>query len=170
MKTKFIQLSTPIFFLISVLVGFACSDLGSNNSNFRPRDNFYKVTIEQGVWGNVWFWEGDFMPTTDNSSNGRITAVEREIYVHEATVDSMLVPQNGVFYTEINSKLIATIYSDEDGFFQITLEPGKYSFFVKENSKFYANSWDSEGHVLSAKVTNSKVTKRQIDITYKATY
>ena len=169
MKRKIKPIITPIIFLLFTLIGFACSDFTSNNS-YRPPDNLYKVSIAQGVWGNVWFWEGDFMPSTDDFSNGRITAVEREIYVHKATADSMVVPQYGTFHTEINSNLIAVIHSDEDGFFQITLQPGKYSFFVKEGSKFYANSSDSEGYILSAKVEDNKVTKRQIDITYKAVY
>ncbi len=168
MKRKIKPITTPIIFLLFTLIGFACSN--SVSSNFRPPDNSHKVSIEQGVWGNVWFWEGDFMSSTDDYSNGRITAVEREIYVYEATSDSMVVPQYGTFHTEINSNLIAVIHSDENDFFQITLQPGKYSFFVKEGSKFYANSSDGEGHVLSAKVEDKKVTKRQIDITYKATY
>ncbi|MDZ7765838.1 MAG: hypothetical protein U5K00_15710 [Melioribacteraceae bacterium] len=32
------------------------------------------MTISEGVWGNVWFWEGDFMP---GSPDGTITPVIR---------------------------------------------------------------------------------------------
>ncbi|OGU77796.1 MAG: hypothetical protein A2V93_10995 [Ignavibacteria bacterium RBG_16_34_14] len=134
-----------------------------------PPDNEHKVSISQGVWGNVWFWEGNFMPIID-PDHAKITPVVREIFIYEATNDSMVEPPYGTFHTKINSNLIATTYSDEDGFFQISLAPGKYSFFVKEDTLYYANRWDGEGHILSAIVTENNVTKNQIDITYKATF
>jgi len=76
----------------------------------------------------------------------------------------------GTFFTKINSELIATIQSDKDGFFQITLNPGKYSFFVKIDTFFYSHGWDSEGDIMPATVTINNVIKRQIDLTYNATY
>jgi hypothetical protein len=167
MKTQIKVISAPLLFFISFLIGFGCDD---GITKYSPPDNEHKVTISQGVWGNVWFWEGDFMPTPDNSSSGKITAVQREVYVHEATKKDMVDPQHGTFFAKVNSKLIAIVTSDHDGFFQITLEPGKYSFFVKEDTSFYANGTDGEGHILPAEVIKNNATKRQIDITYKATY
>ena len=79
-----INQKNKILFLFSLsLIIYSCSD--NSVGVIYPPDNSYKVTISQGVWGNVWFWEGNFMPTTDNSSNGKITPVIREIYVYEAT-------------------------------------------------------------------------------------
>ena len=110
------------------------------------------------------------MPIVD-PKGAKITPVIREIYIYEPTDDSMVEPSNvGTFFTSINSTLIATIQSDSDGFFQVSLTPGKYSFFVKEDTLFYANRWDGDGHILSAIVTENSVTKNQIDITYKAVY
>ncbi len=84
-----------------------------------PPDNEQKVTISQGVWGNVWFWEGDFMPSVD-PNYGTITPVVRDIYIYEATNDSLVVRANeGAFFTEINSTFITTIRSDRCGFFKI---------------------------------------------------
>jgi hypothetical protein len=77
---------------------------------------------------------------------------------------------SGGFYDSILTKQITKLQSDNTGFFQIELPPGKYSFFVKEDSLYYANGGDSEGYILSAIVTPNLVTKRQIDINYKATY
>ncbi len=160
-----------VLFLISLsLILISCSD--NSVGVIYPPDNSYKVTISQGVWGNVWFWEGNFMPTTDNSSNGKITPVIREIYVYEATrLDS--VERDSINYTflrSIHSNFITKINSDKDGFFQIALPVGKYSFFVKEDSLFFANEGDNDGYLMSAEVNENKVTKRQIDINYNAAY
>jgi hypothetical protein len=171
MKTYINRICLLILFFSILFTFVGCENIHSDNKNILPPDNEYKVTIKQGVWGNVWFWEGDFMPTTDNSSNGNITAVERDVYIYEATTDSMVEPPNGsTFHTKINSQLISIIRSDASGFFQFSLEPGKYSFFVKEDSLFYANLWDGEGHIQSATVSENSITKRQLDINYNAVY
>ncbi len=159
-----------LFFISLSFILFSCND--NPIGIIYPPDNSYKVTISQGVWGNVWFWEGNFMPSTDNSSNGKITPVIREIYVYEATrFDSVEIDTVRYgFIRSIHSHFIAKINSDNDGFFQITLPVGKYSFFVKEDSLFFANESDGYGYLMSAKVSQNKVTKRQINIDYKAAY
>ncbi|VAX21623.1 hypothetical protein MNBD_IGNAVI01-1005 [hydrothermal vent metagenome] len=168
-KYKFIQLTIFLAFM-SMFMLTACEDSPTSSKLQYPPDNEYKVTITQGVWGNVWFWEGNFMPIID-PNRARIIPVIRKIYVYEATNDSM-VERSGIgpFFRKINSKLITTLYSEIDGFYQVSLPPGKYSFFVKEDSLFYANSWDGEGDILSAAVTENNIVKNQIDITYKATF
>lgn len=162
------------FFILLSLIFLSCS--GNPVENFINRnsllDNSDKVTIHQGVWGNVWFWEGDFMPGIINSCDGKITPVVRDIYVYQATrYDSVEIDSvRRVFVRNIHSRLVARIKSDNEGFFQIALPVGKYSFFVKEDSLFFANEVDGEGYLMSAKVTRNKVTKRQIDINYKAAF
>lgn len=155
--------------LLLLITFISCENGGENNF---PPDNEYKVSIKQGVWGNVWFWEGNFMPSTDNSSNGTIKAVVREINVHEAApYDSVEYDmERHSFVAKVNTKLIKVISSDQDGFFQIELPIGKYSFFAKEDSLFFASITDSEGHIMSAEVFDNKVTKRQINIDYLAAY
>ena len=157
-----------VFFLISIsLLFFSCND--NSTGVIYPPDNFSKVTISEGVWGNVWFWEGDFMP---GSPNGKITPVIREIYIYEATLFNSVIQDtsSSSFIREINSDFITKVISDKDGFFQITLPLGKYSFFVKEGSMYFANESDDEGYLMSAEVTSNKVSKRQININYKAYY
>lgn len=154
------------------LLALNCED-SFNSGKHYPPDNHEMVNITQGVWGNVWFWEGDFMPTTDNFSNGTITPVEREIYIHLATsFDSVIdnASLGGGFYDSILTRQVAKVNSNNSGFYQIELPPGKYSFFVKEGSLFYGNAGDSEGHIMSARVEADSVTKRQINITYNATF
>ena len=133
-----------------------------------PPDNSEKVTIKQGTWGNVWFWEGNFAPY---SPHGTITPVVREIYVYYATrYDSVITNQRTGFYDSILTKQITKLWSDNTGFFQLELPPGKYNFFIKEDSCYYATEGDGAGYLLTATVTANSVTKRQIDINYKAVW
>jgi hypothetical protein len=133
-----------------------------------PPDTSDQITITQGVWGNVWFWEGNFMPA---GPYGTITPVVREIYVHSLTsIDSVNQVGHSGFFYDIYTQLVAITESNCTGFFEIALPPGSYSFFAKEDSLFYANLFDGEGNILPATVVDDSVTKVQIDIDYMATY
>lgn len=168
MAIKTNKIEPPILFLLTLLLTISCTD---GIVSIEPPNNEEKVTITQGAWGTVRFWEGDFMPMIDPETGGTITPVVRDIYIHEATTTSMVDKvEYSAFYTKINSKLIVVVQSDKDGFFQIELEPGKYSFFVKEDSMFYADLWDRHGYILAAEVKKDSVTQLEINIRYKATF
>ena len=165
MKTKKI-IKVFLFIIFSHLI-FSCED--NPTENFYPPDNSERVTISEGVWGNVWFWEGNFMP---GSPDGTITPVVREIYVYKATKGN-LVQRDDYRYPlirDINSELVTVIKSDVSGFFEVALPEGKYSFFAKEDSLFFGSESDEEGFLMSAEVISNQVTKRQININYKAAY
>ena len=135
-----------------------------------PERNDDKVSIEQGIWGDVWFSEGDFMPVCPS---GTITAVAREIRVHLLTTfdDVVVAPDaNTSFYSEINSDLVATTWSGNDGFFEVELPPGQYSIFVVEDTLFYANSGDGAGNINPIEVFENEVSEILININYEASY
>ncbi len=141
-----------------------CSDFGGGFA--LPPDTSGQITITQGVWGNVWFWSGNFMPV---HPTGTITPVRRRIFVYEATHwDSADRATRPVFFTSIHSRLIAQTESNSTGFYQVPLPPGKYSFFVLEDTLFYASEVDSAGDLTAATVLSNNVTKRQIDLQYQA--
>ncbi len=165
MKTQKI-IRTFVLIVLSQLI-FSCED--NPTENFYPPDNTERVTISEGVWGNVWFWEGDFMP---GSPDGTITPVVREIYVYKATKGNLIQRDNERYplIKEINSELVTIIKSDFSGFFEIVLPEGKYSFFAKEDSLFFGSESDGAGYLMSAEVISNQITKRQININYKAAY
>ena len=132
-----------------------------------PPGNSEKVTIEQGVWGNVWFWSGNFMPI----SRGEICQVERTIYIFEpARKEDVEQIGYSSFYSEVNTNLVASIDSDADGFFQVELEPGDYSVFVEENGDYYANGFGGDGQISPFEVEEGKLTELHLNITYKAVF
>jgi hypothetical protein len=162
-----------LFFLYALYgCGGSSSDIPSQKTTLP--ENSEKVTITQGVWGNVWFWEGDFMPRTveeSSTSGGTITPVIREIYVHKLTTINDVEPNSfSTFYSHINTEIVSVVTSDDTGFYQIQLPAGTYSFFVKENDEFYANLFFEDGRINPVVVEENTVTKKQIDITYRASF
>jgi len=131
-----------------------------------------KPTIKQGVWGIVKFWEGDFMPVSPyGNTSGTVTPVERKIYVFEKTHFSKVerVDYSG-FYTKIYTDRIDSTVSNSKGFFELSLPPGEYSMFVKENSIYYSNSGDGYGYISPFTIKKDSLSRVEFNINYKATY
>ena len=64
--------------LLLALVVCGCNQpAGRHPHGEFPPDTRSQVTIQQGIGGNVWFWEGDFVPV----NWGKITPVSRTVYV-----------------------------------------------------------------------------------------
>ena len=133
-----------------------------------PQRNHHKVTIEQGIWGDVWFWEGDFMPPCPT---GTVTAVSREMRIHElAGLDDVDPPGYGRFYSAVHTPLVAVVQSGENGFFEVALEPGHYSIFAVEDTLLYANWFAGGGNINPVTVDPGAVTGITFDITYLLTW
>jgi hypothetical protein len=130
-----------------------------------PPDNHTRVTVTQGVWGNVWFWEGNFQPYCPS---GKVIPVVRQIYIHEGTPPDSVESDGRVIF-RIKTRLITVVNSDGSGFYEASLDSGAYSLFIKEDSVYYADGGD-DSFLSSVYVVPGKVTKRQLDITYKAVY
>ncbi len=132
-----------------------------------PPRNEQKVTIDQGLWGDVWFWSGDFEP----AGFGEVCQVKRKVLIYELThIDDVEQVGYSAFYTSINTNLVATVKSDEDGFFQIELEPGTYSLFVEEDNKFYSNYLSGEWNINPVEIEAENVSEVRFDITHEAVY
>jgi hypothetical protein len=128
-----------------------------------------RVSIQQGVWGDVWFLEGNFMPT---QPSGTTTAVRREMRIYELTslADVELVqPPYTDFFSRVHTRLVARTWSDADGFFQLRLSPGTYSLFAVENGSLYANSFGDHG-ISPVEVKGGAVTPVLFRIDYRARY
>ena len=153
---------------LTVLGGCGGSGQMPYNGPKTPPDTRNQVTITQGVWGNVWFWQGNFMPGPGPPS-GTITAVERDVLMYEPTKISSCErsPEDGSII-DIDSKLVATTRSNATGFYQLSLPPGSYSVFVKEGSAYMVLIGSSDDFLSQVTVTQGHVTKAQLDIKYEA--
>lgn len=135
--------------------------------NLEPKRNDDLVTIKQGIWGDIWYWEGDFMPMCPS---GTIYPVERTIYVFEVA-NRFDVERDGYgpFYSKIHTKLIDSVLSEPGGFFQIELDTGSYSLFVKEVGVYYANTSNSIG-ISGVQVQKDQVSDFLFNITHSSTW
>jgi hypothetical protein len=135
-----------------------------------PERNHDRVTIQQGIAGDVWFWEGDFMPMCPR---GTVRAVAREMRVYELTpADSVewIERDGGLFIRSLPSALIAAARSDSSGFFEIALPVGRYTLLALEDSLLYGNSVDGEGNLSSVEVWDRAVTDLVFGINYRASF
>lgn len=158
---------------ISLLI-LGCKESENANSVTDETGDQYEITISQGVWGVVKFWEGNHMPGVvgEESSSGTITPVSRNIRIYRSTTQSEneTIGLSSAFYGNINSELIAIAYSDQNGFYQAELPVGKYSVFTEEDEGLYANIYDTDFVINPVDVENAAVSRLDIDVTYRATF
>lgn len=145
-----------------VIISFTLSSCGS------VRDGHY--SIKQGVFGKVVWVQGNMMPSPDlpTSGNGKPARRTIKIYKH-ATFNQ--VNGEAPLFESIKTKLIRTVKSDENGYYQAKLLPGKYSIFtLEEDGKLFANLFDGEGLISAFEVKFDEVVTFDIKINYKAHY
>lgn len=127
--------------------------------------------INEGIEGTLIFKSGDFMPSPKTRrGNGKKQGVERIIGIFELTSTKDVKVQNGAFYEGIQTKLIKKISSDKQGCFKAELPAGRYSIFVWENQKWYANRLDDQNNIFPIEVQSGQIINLNFEISYKATY
>ena len=136
---------------------------------FVPQLQPDRVSITEGIWGQVSVWEGDFTPGDLDCPRGSITTPPRWILVFEPTTDSARVLPDSASYvvTKISTMVIDSVRSDETGFFEVSLPAGDYSVFVREGDRLY---WDGIGipyRVLS--VPPGATTAYDLQLTHNST-
>ncbi|GAB3538627.1 hypothetical protein GCM10027443_33930 [Pontibacter brevis] len=128
-----------------------------------------QAPIEQGIAGKVVWKSGNQMPSPDAlPSKGR--GVQRTLYVYELTNGSQAKTTDGVFHTNIQTNLITQVETDADGNFAVSLKPGRYSLFTKEEQGLYANHFDGEMNIFPVEVQEGQVTDVEFIINYAASY
>lgn len=128
-----------------------------------------QAPIEQGIAGKVIWKSGNQMPSPDAPpSKGR--GVERTVYVYELTNGSQAKTIDGVFHTNIQTNLVTQVDTDADGNFAVSLKPGRYSLFTKEEKGLYANLFDGQNNIFPVEVQEGQVTDVEFLINYNASY
>ena len=122
----------------------------------------------QGVKGEVLWLSGNQMPGPGRSVSPGL-GIKREIYIHKvATLQN--TQQNAGFFTAINTELVATTTSREDGSFKVKLPPGTYSVLVKEPGGLFANLFDDMGRINPVIVKSNEFTWLTVTVDYEAAF
>jgi hypothetical protein len=129
-----------------------------------------QAAIKQGITGRILWQAGNQMPSPDAPPTENKRGVERTVYIYELTNANQVTTQNGVFHTNIQTKLVAETTSDANGFFSVALKPGRYSLFTKEEKGLYANMFDGEMNIFPVEVKEGQVTTIEFLINYQASY
>ncbi len=135
-------------------------------------ENAAKVTITNGIWGTVSSTEGNCMPAISPSSSAcRTCPVKRIVKIYPYVLHGNATPSgnSGVFFDSFNVPLIAEAEADENGFFQVSIPPGRYTIAVLENGKLYANGGDGQGGINPFTLSAGRQKVDQV-MTYKATF
>ena len=102
--------------------------------------NERKITIAQGVAGTTTMKQGNCMPVIDENSSCREYPVQRTVRIYDLTNNNQAQQDNEGFYTRVNTRLVTTVRTDREGYFQARIDPGTYSLFIEEGGKLYARS------------------------------
>jgi hypothetical protein len=136
----------PLFLLFLVSCEIPDDPNYSGSLDAIIEKNKSKITITTGIAGTLLKVEGNCMPIIEPGSTCRTYPVSRTLNIYEYTTIKD-VEGWGPLYNGVNTKLIATCKADKSGFFQTELKPGKYSIFIREGKKFYANGGDGYGGI-----------------------
>ena len=147
-----------IYFLLP-LVGLA-------SLSFRPLEA--EFCRHQGIKGHVYLVKGNQMPSPDRPNSGG-KGFKTSLYIYELTNTSQ-VKQSGAYYTDISTKLVKQITTDDDGYFKVKLKPGRYSLFVKKGEQFYSNIFDDKNNIHPIEVKKGTWTDEEFKADYDAVY
>ena len=128
----------------------------------------------QGIVGQVYWIEGNLMPTvTDNGEEipkkPKREKVKRTLRIYERTHINQATME-GTLFTNIETPLVAEIETEEDGSFVVGLSPGQYSIFTVEEKGYFASVYDLDSFIQPIEVKNGEWTTTEILINYKAAY
>ncbi len=126
--------------------------------------------IKQGVYGKITWLQGNLMPSPDEPRSMEGKPIERQLNIYEVVTFNEVQGQAPLF-KGVNAKLVKTVKSNSQGFYECELPPGNYSIFVLENDgEFFANNFDGKGQINSIEIKRGNKAALNIQINYKAVY
>ena len=171
MKTIFN--ASLMFLFVAALISSCEKKDDKNLHEALSKEEYAKmVSITEGIWGAVLFLEGDHMPGPGGPS-GKTYGVRREILVYEPVTMFQAEPvekDGSEFYVSVPTRLIKSVQSDDNGFYQLNLPPGIYSLFVKEKGFLYQTFTGYNGYLGEVVVNANAATEMSLKITYAAAF
>ncbi|MDI3322476.1 carboxypeptidase-like regulatory domain-containing protein [Pinibacter soli] len=129
----------------------------------------FKAKSKQGLEGYIYFLSGNRMPSPDVKPV-QPSGYSTTLFIYELTNRNQVSAINhSPFYSNIFTKLVKTVKSNDKGYFKVKLPPGHYSLFVKKDTAFYANLFEGD-NINPVKVEAGKFTQVKMNVDYDAVY
>ena len=166
-------MSRPIIALLCLLVFAGCK---KEKKSTKPplcdiakikTENQAKLTISQGVYGTIELITGDCMPSAGGPpSTCERCPAKRVVQLYEYTNISQAVRSTAppYYYEHFNTQKLAEVESDEKGFYQIDIAPGKYTLVTIEDGKMYVDVYDQSGGINPVVIESNKPLKANLPI------
>lgn len=119
-------------------------------------------TINQGIYGKVIERYGNWMPVEDpDPSTKGERPIVTEVYVYECTniSDFENAPTRNYQIDKMPKPLVEKVRSEKNGFYQVALKEGKYSVFILDGDKLFANSFDDKGNIRPVTIIKDSVVQ-----------
>lgn len=130
--------------------------------------------MAQGVHGQIEWAEGNQMPGPVDPSRPaprpKPKGVKRQVLVYAPQNMNTLKGDGGGFFDKPATAPLLKLDSNDQGCFKAQLPAGKYSLFVNEEGRLYANIFDGEGVIFPVEVRQGQVSTVSFPINYKAVY
>ena len=125
-------------------------------------------TIDQGVYGTVLWWSGDFMPAMGSDrSSGTVEPYSDSVFAFTAfsSRDTALFDGFVGYYWNLTAPIVGRTFSTSNGFYQISLPAGDYTvlFRVADDTLYGGRSSDN-GIVMKVSVTEGQTVEFDYDI------
>lgn len=122
-------------------------------------DNAPKVTITQGLYGTLSLLTGNCIPMVPPNPNACSQCpVKRTIRIYEPTTTAQATPTNGNgWYDSFSTKLLKEFSSDDNGFYQVEIDPGTYTIVALDSGKLYSFGVDIQsGGISEVRIAEGK--------------
>ncbi|HMH22698.1 MAG TPA: hypothetical protein VK563_13020 [Puia sp.] len=114
-----------------------------------------------GIKGYVYSVSGNQMPSPSRKpSSHHGTGIRSVLYIFRLTNTGQVVRQGqSPWYTAVNTALVRVADTDDKGYFNVLLPPGRYSVFTKKGDLFYASRMDEKNNIAPVEVLPGKMTE-----------
>lgn len=128
----------------------------------------------QGIKGQIFWVEGNQMPqaageTTTSVSPAAKKPVKRTVQIHQLTHINE-ASLGDYLFGNIETPLVASVETNNEGEFSVKLPPGKYSIFTVEENGYFASIFDLDSYIHPVNVEENEWSQVEIIINYKASF
>lgn len=125
---------------------------------------------KQGIEGYLYKVSGNQMPSPDQKPSPPL-GIKDTLYIYELTNTSQVIKKDASpFYSSIATRFVKWVVTNNKGYFKVKLPVGKYSLFVKKDTFFYSNRFDSQNNIAPVEVLAKKMIKVEFRVDYGAVY